>query len=162
VGQLNNGEKFPNLEVSAVGGGKISLPGDLAGHYGVVLINRGSWCPYCNAQLGAFQRASEELASLDIKVVSISVDDEESGRGLIDRHNIDFPIGHSVDVDEVAKVTGAYVSDEPGPAGRYLQSSGFVLAPDSSLIIAVYSSGAIGRLVPADVAGLVRYLREKD
>lgn len=51
---------------------------------------------------------------------------------------------------------GAYVNDDP----RYLQSTGFVLAPDASVVTAVCSSGAIGRLVPGDVIGLVRYAKE--
>jgi hypothetical protein len=42
----------------------------------------------------------------------------------------------------------------------YLQSTGFVLDPAGKVIVSVYSSGAIGRLVPDDVVGLVRYLRE--
>ena len=42
----------------------------------------------------------------------------------------------------------------------YLQSTGFVLDPAGKVIVSVYSSGAIGRLVPDDVIGLVRYLRE--
>ena len=42
----------------------------------------------------------------------------------------------------------------------YLQSTGFVLDPAGEVVVSVYSSGAIGRLVPDDVAGLVRYLRE--
>ena len=42
----------------------------------------------------------------------------------------------------------------------YLQSTGFVLDPASQVVVSVYSSGAIGRLVPNDVAGLVRYVRE--
>jgi hypothetical protein len=56
----------------------------VAGGFGVVLFYRGSWCPYCNAQLRAFQRATAGLAEV----------------------------------------------------------------------------GAIGRLVPEDVVGLIRYLRE--
>jgi hypothetical protein len=35
-----------------------------------------------------------------------------------------------------------------------------VLDPTVSFIVSVHSSGAIGRLVPEDVIGLVRYLRE--
>jgi len=35
-----------------------------------------------------------------------------------------------------------------------------VLDPAGNVIVSVYSSGAIGRLVPDDVVGLVRYLRE--
>ena len=43
---------------------------------------------------------------------------------------------------------------------RHLQSAGFVLDPQGKVIVSVYSSGAVGRLVPEDVIGLVRYLRE--
>jgi hypothetical protein len=35
-----------------------------------------------------------------------------------------------------------------------------VLDPQGKVIVSVYSSGAIGRLVPEDASGLVRYLRE--
>ena len=42
----------------------------------------------------------------------------------------------------------------------YLQSTGFVMDPAGQVVVSVYSSGAIGRLVPDDVVGLVRYLRE--
>jgi hypothetical protein len=34
-----------------------------------------------------------------------------------------------------------------------------VLDPQGKVIVSVYSSGAIGRLVPDDVVGLVRYMR---
>ena len=154
MSRLRNGQPFPPLEVPAVGGGTISLPDDLAGSYGVVLIYRGSWCPYCNAQLAAFSRALDALTELGVTVVALSVDDEEASAALVAKHRLRFPVGHSADAGKVAAVTGAYLSDEP----RYLQSAGFVLAPDGTVQVAVYSSDAIGRLVPGDVAGYIRYL----
>jgi peroxiredoxin len=160
MSQLSNGQPFPKLQVPAVDGGTMSLPDDLAGRFGVVLAYRGSWCPYCNAQLASFQRASQTLDELDIAVAALSVDDEETTRELIDKHHLSFAFGHSIDVDEVAEATGAYVNQDPDDPRRYLQSTGFVLAPDGTLITAVYSSGAIGRLVADDVIGLVRYIRE--
>jgi hypothetical protein len=42
----------------------------------------------------------------------------------------------------------------------YLQSTGFALDPAGNVLVSVYSSGAIGRLVPEDVTGLVRCPRE--
>ena len=51
-----------------------------------------------------------------------------------------------------ADLTGAFVN----PDQVYLQSTGFVLDPQGKVVVSVYSSGAIGRLVPDDVAGLVR------
>ena len=38
------------------------------------------------------------------------------------------------------------------------QSTGFVLDRDGRILTAVYSSGAIGRLVPEDVLGFVKYV----
>ncbi len=154
---LHNGDTFPSLDVPAVGGGSISLPGDLAGSFGVVLVYRGSWCPFCNAQLAAFSRKAEAWADLGVKVVAFSVDDEATSAALVEKHHLAFPVGHSADADKIAATLGAYTNDEP----HYLQSTGFVLAPDGSVITAVYSSGAIGRLVAEDVAGLVQYVKSQ-
>jgi peroxiredoxin len=153
---LHNGQQFPALSVPAVGGGSISLPDDLAGSYGIVLIYRGSWCPYCNAQLASFSRAGERLGEVGAKVVALSVDDEATSAEFVAKHRLGFPVGHSADAEKVAAATGAYVNDEP----RYLQSTGFVLAPDGTVLVAVYSSEAIGRLVVDDVVGFIRYLKE--
>jgi peroxiredoxin len=156
VSHLQNGQQFPALSVPAVGGGIISLPDDLAGSYGIVLFNRGSWCPYCTAQLASFSRASQALAELGAKVVSLSVDDEATAAALVAKHRLAFPVGHSADALKVTAATGAYVNDDP----RYLQSTGFILAPDGTVLLAVYSSGAIGRLVADNVTGFIRYVQE--
>jgi hypothetical protein len=41
------------------------------------------------------------------------------------------------------------------------QSTGFVLDPRGRIVVSVYSSGAIGRLVPEDVIGLLRHDRDR-
>jgi peroxiredoxin len=156
VPRLENGQNFPSLQLPLVGGGTLSLPDHLAGDFGVVLIYRGSWCPYCNAQLSAFSRAKEDLDAAGITVVALSVDDEATSAELVAKRRLSFPVAHSADADKVSEALGAYVNDDP----RYLQSTGFVLAPDGTVITAVYSSGAIGRLLPDDVVGFVRYVKE--
>jgi len=152
--RLNNADTFPSLTLQAVGGGTITLPHAVAGSYGVVLVYRGSWCPYCNAQLAAFSRATDTLSGLGVRVVALSVDDEATSAALVAKHHLAFPVAHSADPDAIAQATGAYLNDNP----RYLQSTGFVLASDSTVLTAVYSSAAIGRLVPDDVTGFIRYL----
>jgi peroxiredoxin len=64
-----------------------------AGQFGVVLFYRGAWCPYCNAQLRAFQRASATLADAGVQVVALSVDDEATTADLIAKHALTFPSG---------------------------------------------------------------------
>lgn len=154
---LSPGDAFPSLTLARAGGGLLRLPDDVSGQFGVVLFYRGSWCPYCNAQLRAFQRAKDDFAELAAGIVALSVDDEPTTKELIAKHNITFPIGHSANAKAVAAATGAFVD----PDGGYLQSTGFILNPTGHVILSVYSSGAIGRLVPDDVKGLIRYLREQ-
>ena len=154
LSRLQNGDVFPRLAIDVVGGRTITLPGDLAGSYAVILFYRGSWCPYCCAQLAAFSRASERLAAAGVVVVALSVDDETTSTALIEKLRLTVPIGFGANADDVAAATGAYVAE----GSAYVQSTGFVLDPRGRILTAVYSSGAIGRLVPDDVAGFVKYV----
>lgn len=154
--KLKNGDLLPNIEIDTLDEGRIALPAHLKGHYGVVLFYRGSWCPYCNAQLAAFVRAAEQLAELDIRVVALSVDDEATTRATAEKRRITFPLGYGADAQALSDLTGAYISSNP----LYLQSTGFVLDPDGRVITAVYSSNAIGRLMPEDVVGFIKHMQE--
>jgi peroxiredoxin len=152
---LKPGDVFPQLTINVLGGETLTVPDSLAGAFATVLFYRGAWCPYCNAQLSAFQRAGQALAGADIQVIALSVDDEATAAELAAKRDLAFPVGYGVDAYTVAALTGAFVNPDP----VYLQSTGFVLDPAGTVVVSVYSSGAIGRLVPEDVIGLVRYLR---
>lgn len=124
----------------------MSLPGGLAGSYGVILIYRGYWCPFCNEQMAAFASATEALAEAGIKVVAFSVDDEvataDSSRSIIFRSRWGIP------------PRSKRWFPRPGPTtcrlrGHFLETTRFVLAPDGTIVNAVYSSRAIGRLFRA-------------
>jgi hypothetical protein len=78
------------------------------------------------------------ISTTDGQTLTLSVDDKATAAAQAEKH------------------TGAFVNPDP----VYLQSTGFVLDPAGNVVVSVYSSGAIGRLVPDDVVGLVRYLRE--
>ena len=153
---LHPGDAFPHLTLAVPGGETVKVPEAFAGQFGVLLFYRGSWCPYCNAQLRAFQRASATLADAGVRVAALSVDDEAATADLIARHGLTFPVGFGADAHAVADLAGAFINPDP----VYLQSTGFVLDPEGKVVVSVYSSGAIGRIVPDDVAGLVRYMRE--
>ena len=154
--KLMNGDLFPHIDVTTVNHGTLSLTDDLRGHIGVVLFYRGSWFPYSNAQLAAFVRANEQLDEMGIRVVALSVDDAETTRTTLEKRRISFPLGYGADAAALAELTGAYLSKD----GSYLESTGFVLDPDGRLITSVYSSNAIGRLLPEDVVGFIKHMQE--
>ena len=153
---LNPGDPFPRLTMNVLGGQTLTVPDAFAGDFAAVLFYRGAWCPYCKAQLAAFQRASQALTDAGIEVAALSVDDEAATAELAAKHGLTFPIGYGADARAVAALTGAFLNPDP----VFLQSTGFVVDPAGNVVVGVYSSGAIGRLVPDDVIGLVHYLRE--
>lgn len=147
---LGPGDQFPALHLTTTAG-RLTLPDHLAGDFGVVLINRGAWCPYCSAQLSAFSRALPRLPH----VVALWTDDEATTKEFAEKRRISFPVAYGVDAAAVAELTGAFVNPDP----VFLQSTGFVLDPTGKVLVSVYSSGAIGRLVPDDVIGMIDYVR---
>ena len=86
--------------------------------------------------------------------MALSVDDEATSRALVEKLRLTFAVGFGASAPDVAAAVGAYLSED----GTYLQSTGFVLDRDGRILTAVYSSGAIGRLVPDDVVGFVKYI----
>ena len=154
---LTPGDAFPALTLKRPGGDTLELP--LPGEYTVVLFYRGSWCPYCNAQLRAFQRAQDKLAELGARVVALSIDDEATTQATIDKHGLTFPVGHGADARAIAEATGALVNPD-GRLHRVDRLRGRRRTARS--LVSVYSTNAIGRLVPDDVIGFIHYVREHE
>jgi peroxiredoxin len=158
---LDAGDHFPPLALTLTDGSQLSLPAGLDRPYNVVLINRGAWCPFCVGQLRAFQAGLAKLAEEGIGVISLSADPHDQSLAMVAEYRLQFPVAYGASVDRLAEALGAYY--EPGSPHRppHLHSAGFLLGPGGRVLLAVYSSGAIGRLVWQDVLGLVKYLRSQ-
>lgn len=154
---LDAGDVFPRLTFRIVDGSEIEVPGDLKQPWNVVLFNRGHWCPYCVAQLKSFQSGLEQLTAEGIGVIAASVDGIDHARETKARTGATFPIAYGLPVIETAEAIGAFYDPAPSFTAPYIQSTGFLLGPDGRVVVSVYSSGGIGRLVWQDVLALVRY-----
>jgi hypothetical protein len=64
-------------------------------------------------------------------------------------------VGFGLDGGDVEARIGAYRD----PDGGHLQATGFILR-DGEVVHATYSSGPLGRLQAAHVAGFVEYVRK--
>jgi len=69
---LKTGDQAPDFALPNPSGRPVSLSGLLRGGAAVVTFYRGGWCPYCNLQLRAYQRALGEITALGGKLVAIS------------------------------------------------------------------------------------------
>jgi peroxiredoxin len=101
----------------------------------------------------AFQRKLTEFDELKVQVVAASVDTLEEARTTRDRYSITYRLGYGLDAREIAAKTGAFFEKRQG----FLHSTDFIVDPEGLVVNAVYSSGAIGRIVPEDCLGLIKY-----
>jgi peroxiredoxin len=90
-------------------------------------------------------------------VVALSVDSEEDAKKIVERHTLTYPVLFGLKAREIAATIGGYINEEP----LHLHPSGFILRPNGTIVLLVQSSGAIGRLVAADTAGLIQHYQKK-
>ena len=155
---VNVGDRFPIVTAHRVGGSEMALPRDVEADWAVVLLYRGHWCPYCRQQLVDFQQNLHRFRAADVRVVALSADAEADAQETVRKHRIQFAVGYGLDPSHAEKALGTYLSKD----GGFVQATGFVLRPGGRVELAVYSTGAVGRLVARDVLGLIDYARKQE
>lgn len=72
---LQIGEKAPSFKLPDTGGREVSLEERLNHGPVVLTFYRGAWCPVCNLQLLALQRALRDIRLLNASLIAVSPDD---------------------------------------------------------------------------------------
>ncbi len=156
---LDTGDTFPDLKLQLIDGSEIQTKTGLKNPFNVILFYRGYWCPYCKMQLKSFQNGLEKLTADGIGVLAISVDPLDKAQEAQKEAGAMFQIAYGVPVKETAETIGAFYDPAPTHTAPYLQSTDFILGPDGKVVVSVYSSGAIGRLMWQDVLPFVQHLK---
>ncbi|MGO8874044.1 MAG: peroxiredoxin-like family protein [Acidimicrobiales bacterium] len=100
------GDTAPDFTLSDAIGNQVALA-DLLGRGPVVVtFYRGEWCPYCNLQLRALQKALPEIVSAGATLVAISPQSPDHGLTMTEKHELAFPVLSDLDqsVSESYKV----------------------------------------------------------
>ncbi len=88
-------------------------------------------------------------------MVAASTDPLDKAKETVAEHSLTFPVGYGLPLEETAGTFGAFYEERRG----ILQSTGFVVKPDRTVVVSQYSSGPIGRLVWQDILGLVQFYK---
>ena len=88
-------------------------------------------------------------------MISGSTDSLEKTKEYADKLGITYAMAYGMDAEAVSNLTGAFYEKEK----KFVQPTGFLVRPDKTIEVAVYSSGPVGRFVAQDVLKLVRYYK---
>ncbi len=71
------GQVLPSTEVHNLDGEPIHMSRIVDEGPTIMVVYRGGWCPYCNAQLAALGKKEEELREMGYQILAISPDNPE-------------------------------------------------------------------------------------
>lgn len=102
---LQVGNVVPGFSLTNATGKRVSL--DELLRKGPVIINfyRGGWCPYCNLELLALQRALPEIKALGGQLIAITPESPDNSLSTAEKHKLTFEVLSDRD-NKVAKLFG--------------------------------------------------------
>ena len=89
---LKEGEQAPDFTLPDALGNEVTLSHLLRQGPVVISFYRGAWCPYCNLELRAYQRALPQLQELGASLVAISPQTPDHSLSLVEKQQLTFTI----------------------------------------------------------------------
>ncbi|MEO1469697.1 MAG: peroxiredoxin-like family protein [Pseudomonadota bacterium] len=120
------GDEAPDFALPTAGG-KLARMADLAGPRGLVLLFiRGLWCPYCNAQMVAFEERADGFAEAGLAVAVVTP--EIGGRAARTKALLGLSAEVLCDVDEGMALSYGCLLPLPREERVFLRAVGYDLA----------------------------------
>jgi len=89
---LKTGDKIPEFGLPNHHGKTRSISDILSESPIVLTFYRGEWCPYCNIELAALQKALPEIEQAGAKLIAISPELPDYSLTIIEKHDLKFDI----------------------------------------------------------------------
>ena len=98
------GKKMPDVTLTNAHGKKVKMSDLRKKGPVIVTFYRGSWCPYCNAQLSNFQQNLGEFQKKGAQLVAVTPEKPDMSVLLAENKKLDFEILHDKDNKFAAKL----------------------------------------------------------
>lgn len=89
---IKEGAIFPSFSLPNAKNQEISSSEILKSGKMIVAFYRGDWCPYCNLELAALQKALPEIKKKNVTLVAISPQSPDNSLTTLEKHNLEFEV----------------------------------------------------------------------
>jgi peroxiredoxin len=90
--KLSVGDTAPLFELPNATGKKVSLKEILGNGPVVLVLYRGTWCPYCNLSLNAYQRILAHIKLLGANLIAVSPQTPDSSLSIVEKNALAFEV----------------------------------------------------------------------
>ncbi len=159
VGEINVAEGDKLLAFTATTSQDVPFDSsELDGKRTLLKFFRGGWCPYCSAELVAFDAMSDELAQYNVSVVALSKDTPEQAAVHKSRDGISFPLLS----DPELKVIRAYGVEHHKALGQTKNTSFSIGGVPIGFAPFKFDAMAIPTTLLIDETGTIRWVDQTD
>src|SRR5262249_48210411 len=162
------GQPAPRFTLPDATGTPVALDGLLARGPVVLTFYRGTWCPYCNLQLRAYQEILGDIVARGAQLVAVSPQTPDQALSLVENEQLEFVVlsdagnrvadqyGLTYTVDDAVKAAQAEVGIDlaayNGDATYRLPATGtYVIARDGIVRYARVNGDFRDRAEPAEI-----------
>ena len=131
---------------------------ELNGKRTLLKFFRGGWCPYCSAELEAFDGMSDELAEYNVSVVALSKDTPEQAAVHRLRDSLSFPLLSDPDL----KVIRTYGVEHHKALGQTKNPKFSIGGVPLGLAPFKFAAMAIPTTLLIDETGTIRWIDQTD
>ena len=89
---LKAGDRAPHFTLPHSTGGVMSLAGAIKDGPVVLSFYRGGWCPYCNLELRALQKALPDFTALGASLVAVSPQTPDQSLSTAEKNDLAFAV----------------------------------------------------------------------
>jgi peroxiredoxin len=89
---LQEGDRAPNFRLPNAQGGSVELNAVLKRGPVMLAFYRGQWCPYCNLELRAYQKALPQLQALGASLIAVSPQTPDNSLSTVERNELAYPV----------------------------------------------------------------------
>jgi len=162
---LPAGSTFPKTDVSALGGGTLTLGAPRGDHdWQLIVVYRGLHCPICKSYLARLQELEPTFNDLGVDVVTVSADPEEKAQAFADEKELKLAIGYGLSVAQM-NTLGLYVSDPRSPQETdrpFAEPGVFVINAEGDIQILDVSNAPFARPDLQSLANGIKFVRGND
>lgn len=174
---LDVGDEAPDFSLPDARGNQVRLSDRLVQGPVVLTFYRGSWCPYCNLELRAYQAGLPEFERAGASLVAVSPQRPDDALSMAEKNELAFDVLSDVDQQVLAAYRIRFELPEgvtehmlegtlaalarQQPDGRYSLPvpATFVIDPDGIVRARHVSMAYRTRMEPADALAAVREIQ---
>ncbi|MFC3802598.1 peroxiredoxin-like family protein [Cohnella sp. GCM10012308] len=174
---LQEGDPAPNFTLASPLGERVNLYDELAKGPVVLTFYRGSWCPFCNLQLRAYQQLLPEIGRLGGQLMAVSLQSPDNSLSHQEKENLTFRVlsdsnGHVADSYRVLYELPDYLQNLYEKSGmdlaKFNQTDRWILPITATFIVdkggiirrAHVNPDLMKRMEPEDIIDQLKKLTE--